>query len=164
MPDVYVGIGSNIDPERHLQQGVAALGAAFGPLRCSAVFASPPLGFPGPDFLNMVAAFTTAADADSVEAQLHDIEYDGGRRRRGPRFASRALDLDLLLYGAMVDARRSVPRDDVLRYPFVLAPLAEIAPELPHPLTGRRLAAEWEDLAVRGTVELARRGSVAALR
>lgn len=164
MPDVYVGIGSNIDPERHLQQGVAALSAAFGPLRCSAVFASPPLGFEGPDFLNMVVVFTTAADADSVEAQLHDIEYDGGRRRRGPRFASRALDLDLLLYGAMVDARRRVPRDDVLRYPFVLAPLAEIAPGLRHPLTGRRLAAEWEDLAVRGTVELARRGSVAALR
>jgi 2-amino-4-hydroxy-6-hydroxymethyldihydropteridine diphosphokinase len=162
MHEVYVGVGSNIEPARHLRLGTAAVRERFGALRCSDVFQSPAVGFDGPEFLNMVVGFSADADPDSIEQALFDIEYGGGRRR-GPRFASRALDLDLLLYGAMVDARRRVPRDDVCRYPFVLAPLADLAPDLRHPLTGRRLAEERSAMECRGSLRLIRMGKLCGL-
>jgi 2-amino-4-hydroxy-6-hydroxymethyldihydropteridine diphosphokinase len=164
MVEVFVGVGSNIEPERYLKEGVAALEERFGALRCSDVSSSPAFGFSGADFLNMVVGLTTDAGPDQVEHALCDIEYQGGRQRRGPRFASRTLDLDLLLYGAMVDARRRVPRDDVCRYPFVLGPLADIAPDLRHPLTGRRIADEWADMQRRSECRLEWIGPVGALR
>jgi 2-amino-4-hydroxy-6-hydroxymethyldihydropteridine diphosphokinase len=162
MADVYVGVGSNIEAEAHLKLAVAALEARFGAVRCSDVFRSPAFGFSGDDFLNMVAAFATGEDADAVESILCAIEYGDGRERGEQRFAARLLDLDLLLYGAMVDARRRLPRDDVSRYPFVLGPLAELAPELAHPLTGRSMAAEWSRMAA-GKPSLQRVGKLAEL-
>lgn len=163
MVDVYVGVGSNIEPRRNLSQGIAALGDRFGDLRCSDVYLSPAFGFSGADFLNVVVGLSTNADPDGVEQVLSGIEYPHGIQRRGPRFASRTLDLDLQLYGAMVDARRRVPRDDVCRYPFVLGPLADIAPDLRHPLTGRRIADEWAAMQRRGNFSLKRVGPVGSL-
>jgi 2-amino-4-hydroxy-6-hydroxymethyldihydropteridine diphosphokinase len=141
--DVYVGVGSNIEPERELMEGVCALREAFGELRVSAVYRSPSFGFDGDDFLNVVVAFESGLDADAVEARLDVIETAGGRGHGTGRFAPRALDCDLLMFGRVVDASRRLPRDDVLRYPFVLRPLAEIAPQLRHPLDGKLLADHW---------------------
>ena len=62
----------------------------------------------------------------------------------------RVLDLDLLLYGSLVDPELRVPRHDVLRYAFVLRPLSELAPRLVHPVTGRTLRAEWQAATGRG--------------
>lgn len=145
MVEVYVGAGSNIEPVRHLRLAAAALAERFSRVRCSDVYRSPAFGFSGAPFLNMVFALEVSGSPDDVERELNDIEYEGGRLRRGERFSSRTLDLDLLLFGGTVDAVRRLPRDDVLRYPFVLAPLAEIAAELRHPLTGRRIGAEWAE-------------------
>jgi 2-amino-4-hydroxy-6-hydroxymethyldihydropteridine diphosphokinase len=141
--DVYVGVGSNIDPERELAAGVAALSASFGDLTVSSVYRSPAFGFNGDDFLNVVVKFRTALDADTVEARLDAIERGGDRPPSTGRFAPRALDCDLLLYGMRVDAPRRLPRDDVLRYAFVLGPLAEVAPRLCHPLDGTAIADHW---------------------
>lgn len=143
MPDVFIGAGSNIEPAHHLRLAVAALAERFGELLCSDVYRSPPYGFEGAPFLNMVIGFRTSDSPDDIERELNDIEYEGGRRRRCERFSSRTLDLDLLLYGAAVDPARRLPRVDILLYPFVLAPLVEIAPGLRHPLTGQRLDREW---------------------
>jgi 2-amino-4-hydroxy-6-hydroxymethyldihydropteridine diphosphokinase len=156
MVDVYVGAGSNIEPERHLRHAVGMLEARFGPVRCSDVYRSPSFGFAGPDFLNIVVAFTVEISPDDVERELFDIEYEGGRLRRGERFSSRTLDLDLLLFGEMVDPKRRLPREDVRRYPFVLAPLAELAPQLKHPLTGMAIDSEWRAMQARGPFELER--------
>jgi len=158
MVDVYVGAGSNIEPERYLRLAVSALEERFGRIRCSNVYRSPSYGFQGADFLNMVFAFSTAGGPDDVERELYDIEYEGGRIRRTERFSSRTLDLDLLLFGQAVDAPRRLPRDDVRRYPFVLAPLAELAPALRHPLTGAELADEWRAMRERGGITLERLG------
>jgi len=60
---------------------------------------------------------------------LHDIENSLGRDRSLPKFSSRMIDLDLVLYGGIIDETLNVPRKDILKYAFVLAPLAELNPE-----------------------------------
>jgi len=147
MVEIYVGLGSNVEPEHNLQAALTELRRAFGTLRCSAAYRSPPLGFVGADFLNAVVAFESAAHPEAVDAVLSSIEHAGGRRRNAARFGPRTLDLDLLLYGARVDPRTRLPRADVLAYPFVLAPLCELAPELKHPVTGESMAAAWQRMA-----------------
>lgn len=164
MADVYVGFGSNVDPQRHLCQAVEDLSRHFGPLRCSSVYRSPAYGFKGDDFLNLVGAFSSTAGPEEIEAILSETEYAGGRARGPVRFAPRTLDLDLLMYGQCIDPERRLPREDVLFYPFVLAPLAEIAPELRHPLTGVTLGAAWRARqAVDGGCALRRIAPVSAL-
>lgn len=160
MPEVFVGCGSNLAPEDNLRRALTALEREFGQLTVSGVYESPAYGFDGPDFLNLVVGFTSAAGADAIEAVLSRLENDGGRG--AARSGSRTLDLDLLLYGCRVDAARRLPRADILRYPFVLAPLAEIAPELVHPLTGQRMAAAWADGLTAGLVTMTRRGRLDA--
>jgi 2-amino-4-hydroxy-6-hydroxymethyldihydropteridine diphosphokinase len=143
MPEVYVGCGSNIEPARNLRWALDELERHFGDLERSSVYRSSAYGFEGPDFLNLVVAFAARSGADAIEAVLSALETARGRGA-GDRSGSRTLDLDLLLYGARVDPARRLPRTDVLRYPFVLAPLAEIAPELTHPVTGVRMRAAWQ--------------------
>jgi 2-amino-4-hydroxy-6-hydroxymethyldihydropteridine diphosphokinase len=144
MAEVFVGLGSNIDPEKNLGAAIPALTAGLGRLRCSDVYRSPAFGFEGPDFLNLVVAFSSDAGPEAIDELLSAIEHAGGRVSRG---GSRTLDLDLLICGAAVDAGRRLPREDVLRYPFVLAPLAELAPALRHPVTGMAIGDAWRLLA-----------------
>jgi 2-amino-4-hydroxy-6-hydroxymethyldihydropteridine diphosphokinase len=142
MVEVLLGLGSNIAPEQHLKHALTKLSAQFGCLMASSVYRSPPFGFTGDDFLNMVARFETGLEVAAVEVILTAIEHAGGRQavKRG---GSRTLDLDLLLYGRMVDPATRLPREDILRYPFVLAPLAELAPDLCHPVTGASMQVAW---------------------
>ena len=135
MPEAFVGCGSNIDPEQNLKWALSELRKRFGELSCSSVYRSPAFGFEGPDFLNLVVGFQTDASADAVEAELSALETERGRNQGG-RSGSRTLDLDLLLFDARVDPARRLPRADILRYPFVLVPLAEIYPTGRHPVTG----------------------------
>ncbi|MCF7976445.1 MAG: 2-amino-4-hydroxy-6-hydroxymethyldihydropteridine diphosphokinase [Chromatiaceae bacterium] len=68
--------------------------------------------------------------------------------RTSERFAPRTLDLDLLTYGELageIDGYR-LPRDEILRYAFVLGPLADVAPDERHPIDGRRYAELWQQL------------------
>ena len=144
MVDVYVGVGSNIDPERHLHQAVAELEQRFGVVHASAVYRSPAAGFPGPDFLNLVITFRSDAGPAAVKKILAAIEDSAGRSHSDANAASCSLDLDLLMYGCRVDAQARLPRDDILRRVFVLAPLAELAPGLTHPVTGQTILAAWQ--------------------
>jgi 2-amino-4-hydroxy-6-hydroxymethyldihydropteridine diphosphokinase len=144
MADAYVGLGSNIDALRRLRQALVLLRERFASLRASSVYRSPPVGFSGPDFLNMVVTFDCALSPERLVETLHEIERRGGRRKE--RDGSRTLDLDLLLLGRSVDAARRLPRADVLRYAFVLAPLAELAAQLVHPVTGVTMLDAWNAL------------------
>lgn len=150
MTRVFIGVGSNVDREDNLPKGVKALRAAFGEIRRSTVWDNPAVGFDGDPFLNLVVVFDTSRSASDVAAQLDRIERSFGRTRSGDRkLLARALDLDLLLYGdAVLDAEGvRVPRSEILEYAFVLAPLAELAPEAVHPTAGKTYKELWAEFA-----------------
>ena len=139
MPEAFIGAGSNADPERRLRRALAELERRFGPLRCSSVYRGPAVGRPAADYLNLVVALATESSVDELRDELRAIETLAGRTRADAAVCE--LDLDLLLYGCRVDAERRLPRPGILALPFVLVPLAELAPELVHPITGQKLAA-----------------------
>ena len=146
MARVYLSLGSNIERERHIRAGIEELRARFGPLQLSSVYESKAVGFEGDNFFNLVVALDTDEPVQAVNRSLHEIEDRHGRVRQGPRFSSRTLDIDLLLYGDLVIREEGLvlPRDEITRNAFVLRPLAEIAPELEHPLLKRTYRALWE--------------------
>lgn len=147
MASVYLGLGSNIDAEQNLRTAVAALRERFGDLRVSDTYRSAALGFEGDDFLNLVVGLTTDVVPMELIEHFEALHQEAGRVRGPDRFSARPLDIDLLLYGSLVDPEPPLrlPRRDVLEHSFVLRPLAEIAPELVHPVTGRTLGEHWSE-------------------
>jgi len=143
---VYISIGSNIDKEASIRKGVADMWSAFGELELSSVYQSEAVGFEGDDFYNLVAAFDTQEDVLTISRQLHEIEDQNGRDRSGPRFSSRTLDLDLLIFDELVtdEDGLEIPRGEILENAFVLWPLAELAADLKHPLTHKTYAEHWD--------------------
>jgi 2-amino-4-hydroxy-6-hydroxymethyldihydropteridine diphosphokinase len=135
-----------MDAEHNLRLAVAELRDRFGELTLSPVYRSAAVGFDGDDFLNMVVGLKTAMSPHDLLADLESIHALAGRARGPERYSSRPLDIDLLLYGDLVDREPPLrlPRSDVLAYGFVLRPLGEIAPELVHPETGRTIAEHWQ--------------------
>ncbi len=145
MARVYVSIGSNIGREQNIRAGVRDLKSRFGALILSSVYESEAVGFDGDSFYNLVAGFDTTLTPQQVAEALRTIEEAHGRIRNGPRFSSRTLDIDLLLYDDLVlhEGKLDVPRDEITRNAFVLWPLAEIAPQLEHPRLGVSYGALW---------------------
>ncbi len=149
MHRVYVGIGSNIEQEKYIRLSAHYLRNAFGDncnLQLSPVYKTRAVGFDGDDFYNLVACFDTDKSAIEVEKTLKQIEHENGRQRGQEKFSARTLDIDLLLYDQdIIQADGlSVPRDEIEKYAFVLSPLADLAPELVHPQTGKTMAEMWQ--------------------
>ncbi len=132
----YVGLGSNVgDRAAHLQFAVCGLAARAGAVvAVSPVYETEPVGGPPqPDYLNAVVALDTELDARGLLGVAKALEREAGRDLDdAPRWSARPLDIDILLVG---DVRVSEP-DLVVPHPrihqraFVLAPLADLAPEL----------------------------------
>ena len=159
MPDVFVGAGSNADPVPRLRAGVQELTLRFGAVRCSSVYRGPALGATAAaDYWNLVVMLRTDMGLDALRAELRAIEQLAGRQRADPAVVEH--DLDLLLYGARVDAARRLPRPGIYTLPFVVAPLCELAPELAHPVTGERCREARSKLAA---PELRNAGALDAL-
>jgi 2-amino-4-hydroxy-6-hydroxymethyldihydropteridine diphosphokinase len=138
----WLSLGSNLDPERHLRAALAELRARFGRLVVSPAYRFPAVGFEGPDFVNLAAGLDSDLDAFALNDWLHALEDRHGRRRDVPRFSSRTLDVDIVLFDALVldgPGHLQVPRKE-LAEAFVLKPLADIAPHVREPLSGRTLA------------------------
>jgi 2-amino-4-hydroxy-6-hydroxymethyldihydropteridine diphosphokinase len=143
VPRIHISLGSNLEPERNLRCALNSLRETFGELLVSPVYRSPAAGFDGPDFLNLVVACDSDLPVDAIRARLREIEAAHGRLRGAEKFASRTLDLDLLTYGdAVLDAK--LPHPDIDRYPFVLAPLADLEPDVAHPCSGVSYRELWQ--------------------
>jgi 2-amino-4-hydroxy-6-hydroxymethyldihydropteridine diphosphokinase len=146
MPEALIGIGSNFRPEAKFQAASEALALRFGAVRWSSVYRSAAEGVAAPDYLNAVALIDTTRSPAELRAELRAIEGACGRRRADPTVTE--LDLDLLFYGQRVDAEQGLPRPGAFWLPFVLLPLAELAPKLVHPVLGATADSAARRLAV----------------
>jgi 2-amino-4-hydroxy-6-hydroxymethyldihydropteridine diphosphokinase len=146
---VYVAIGGNVEPERWFPVAARELRRRYPGAQFSSCYRNPPYGFEGDDFVNAVAGFETTRSPQAVVADCHEIEQACGRRRDDPKWAPRVMDVDLLLHGDPIveTAAYRLPRPDLLRRCYMLGPLAEIAPGLRHPQTGRTIADHWQELS-----------------
>jgi 2-amino-4-hydroxy-6-hydroxymethyldihydropteridine diphosphokinase len=145
MARVWISVGTNIARERSVRAALWELHGAFGDLVVSPVYETSAVGFAGDPFLNLVVGIETARRPGELHAILREIEARHGRTRGGEKFSARTLDLDVLPYGDAVtdEGGKPLPRDEILRYAFVLAPLADVAPDERHPETGERYADLW---------------------
>ena len=145
MAKIYISIGSNIDAENNIRLAIHALQDHYGKIILSSVYESEAVGFDGDNFLNLVASVKTEEDVHTVAATLRKIEDDNGRDRSGPRFSSRIVDLDLLLYDDLIlkEENLEIPRDEITKNAFVLLPLDEIASQLIHPVSGKTICDHW---------------------
>ncbi|HAT40146.1 MAG TPA: 2-amino-4-hydroxy-6-hydroxymethyldihydropteridine diphosphokinase [Rheinheimera sp.] len=134
MAQIFISLGSNADREFHIRQALHELTAVFGTLQLSRLYESEAVGFCGDAFYNMVVgAYTQLSIAECVQV-FKAIEDRYGRVRDASRYSGRTLDLDLLIYDAVIcDSPAQLPRDEILENAYVLLPLAEIAPNLLHP-------------------------------
>lgn len=142
MSQAWVALGSNLDdPQRQVESGLQALSTLpdTSLLQASGFYRSAPWGVADqPDFINAVACIETGLEPRPLLHALQNLEDTHGRRRDGPRWGPRTLDLDLLMYGQRVleTADLVLPHPRMSARAFVLAPLAEIAPQLQIPGQG----------------------------
>lgn len=143
----YVSGGSNLDAGVNLRLAARALRGRHPGTRFSRCYRNRAVGFDGPDFINFVAEVPVRGDPRLLKGELECIETQCGRPREAPKWAPRAMDLDILLFGDVVQDVPGLvlPRPDLLRWGFMLGPLAELAPERMHPLQQKSFAALWRE-------------------
>ena len=157
MVDVYIGIGSNIEPKINIKNACERLCLDFPSIEFSRIFESASVGFEGDNFLNLVARFKSEdifplEDLNNQQAlsrlikQLKQIENELGRVRGSQKFSDRNIDIDILLYGDLqTNQPIELPRDEILENAYVLWPLAEIAPELTEPSSNKTYTQYWSE-------------------
>ncbi|MDX1735874.1 MAG: 2-amino-4-hydroxy-6-hydroxymethyldihydropteridine diphosphokinase [Halioglobus sp.] len=147
MAVVYLGVGSNIERERYICAGLDALERLFGAMAMSSVYDGAAVGFAGQPFLNLVVRIETDMALEQLAATLRHLEREHGRPDNAPRLSARQLDIDILTYDDRVGTYGHVtlPREEILYNAFVLRPLAELAPQVQHPVARRSYAELWRD-------------------
>lgn len=145
MKTAYLGLGSNIgNREQHLAAALAKLAAPdLRVLRVSSIYETEPVGFTAQRlFLNLVAEIETDLFPMQLLSRIAKIEQAAGRVRTVPN-GPRTLDIDILFYGRVVihSTKLEVPHPRIAERRFVLAPLAELAPDLRHPVTHQSIRA-----------------------
>ena len=148
MARVYLSLGSNVEPQRYLRAAITELRQRFGDITVSPAYRSQAVGFDGADFVNLAVGLDADLTPTELNDWLHALEDRHGRRRDVPRFADRTLDLDIVFYGDLIidgPGHLQVPRDE-LRHAFVLRPIADIAADFRHPVSGKTMAELWREL------------------
>ena len=134
---VYIGLGSNLgDRVAYLRDAVQRLSAIIRVERVSQLYVAAPLGYVRDDaYINAVLKGTTTMTPSELLEMLQSIELAMGRRP-GVQFGPRPIDLDLLFYDSiqMETLKLTIPHPRMAQRAFVLKPLAEIAPNLMHPV------------------------------
>ncbi len=138
LSEVYLGLGSNLGDRRgHLDEGVRGIQAVSTGMTLSSLYETTPQGFSDqPRFVNAVCRVWTRLGPFELLERLQGIQSAAGRSR--PAFVNgpRTLDIDILVYRGLVleSPRLTIPHPRMAEREFVLAPLAEIAPGLRHPV------------------------------
>jgi 2-amino-4-hydroxy-6-hydroxymethyldihydropteridine diphosphokinase len=149
MPQVIIALGSNIQKERNLALAVEMLRQMCQVVAVAPIYESAPVGLlEQPNFWNTaVLLHTTLTPTQLKQEVIGAIETKLKRVRQTDPNAPRTIDADIILYGDFVgeyeggDGRaRPLPDPDLLKFPHVAVPVADLLPDLPHPVTGERLA------------------------
>ena len=120
----YLSLGSNVSPEKNIQFALDQLSKTFGEITSSSTYLTEAVGFKGSDFLNLVVKIDTVLEPLELISELHRIEKMTGRVTGTKAFNDRTLDIDVLLYDEVINKDLNIPRDEILKYGFVLEPLA----------------------------------------
>jgi 2-amino-4-hydroxy-6-hydroxymethyldihydropteridine diphosphokinase len=152
MARVFIGVGSNVEPEQNVERAIDRLGRDVRVVGISTFYCTEPIGRhrEAPHFVNgMVEVETDLDPAVLKRTVLRPIEAELGRRRTADKNADRAIDLDLVLYGDVVMSAADVvlPDPDLYSRAFLAFPLFELAPELEIPGSGITLRSLTQTLA-----------------
>jgi 2-amino-4-hydroxy-6-hydroxymethyldihydropteridine diphosphokinase len=147
MTQIYLSLGSNVDRHNNILAGLDALADSFGELHISSVYESKSVGFDGSNFYNLVVGAQSSLSIAELSELLKRIEDNNGRKRTGPKFSPRTLDIDILTYGDFVGVESGIelPRAEITKNAFVLLPLAEIAPDVLHPQLQKTYRELWQE-------------------
>lgn len=147
MSTAWLGLGSNVDAENHIRAGIRELQQDFENVSLSPVYSSTAVGFEGDDFINLVARVETDMHPLALRDYLRDLEDRFGRKRGVAKFSDRTLDIDILLYDDLVlfSPKLEIPRAEIMKFAHVLKPLADLDPELEHPIELRPMAEIWKN-------------------
>ena len=137
----YLSLGSNLgDREDNLHRARSSVIERIGPqLSVSGIYETGPWGYDSTHlYLNCCLGVMSAMEPLQVMDELLAIEAEMGRKREAGGYRDRTIDIDLLVYGQMIldHPRLVLPHPAMAQRRFVLVPFNEIAPDLPHPVTG----------------------------
>jgi 2-amino-4-hydroxy-6-hydroxymethyldihydropteridine diphosphokinase len=158
----YISIGSNIDKEANIISCLIKLRTLCTVKDVSSVYETNPVGKKDQEsFLNAALIIETPLSPEALKSTVLDtVEKALGRKRTEDKNAPRTIDLDLSLFNewAFSLGKRKIPDPEILQYPHIAIPLAEIAPDYIHPVTGETLSRIAERLREGGGVR--RRGDI----
>ncbi|MEJ2706604.1 MAG: 2-amino-4-hydroxy-6-hydroxymethyldihydropteridine diphosphokinase [Anaerolineales bacterium] len=150
---IFIALGTNMgDRQANLQAAIHAMRPAVTILDRSPVYETPPWGYEQqPEFLNQVVKGYTELPPLDLLTFLKDIERQMGRQKT-IRYGPRLIDLDILLYDDLVmdNPKLVIPHPRLAERAFVLVPLADLAPDLRHPVLGQTIKALKEQVDISG--------------
>jgi 2-amino-4-hydroxy-6-hydroxymethyldihydropteridine diphosphokinase len=133
---VYLGLGSNIQPETYLPRAIDCLKKMLKVVQVSSIWQTRAVGSEGPDFLNAVIGISTELKPEELKEQVaQKIEDELGRVRTEDKYAPRTIDIDLLVYDTQIID------EEIWEYAHLAVPLAELLPELMDSNTRQSLGA-----------------------
>ncbi len=141
MHQVYLSLGSNIQPEVNLPRAIVLLQEQGEIRKVSSAWESEAVGSDGPNFLNACVLFTTSLSQTEVKERIiHPIETTLGRKRSADKYAPRPIDIDIILFD------EQSYDDKYWKQAFVVVPLAEIHPEYRNPIAQEKIVETAERL------------------
>ncbi|RUM94091.1 MAG: 2-amino-4-hydroxy-6-hydroxymethyldihydropteridine diphosphokinase [Thiothrix sp.] len=152
MPTIFVSIGSNLEPRKHIAMALDVLRDQFGDLQLSPVYVTEAVGFNGRAFLNLVISLESDDSPYEVKKIFKKIEADLGRIKRESNFSPRRIDLDIILYGDSIihQPGLELPSKEIDKYAFVLQPLADLAPKMLYPGRDLSFSSLWKQALKNG--------------
>lgn len=154
----YLSLGSNQGNKlENLQQAVDLIAEKIGAInKISSVYKTESWGFKSDDFLNICIQISTGINPENLLKSIHEIELLLGREKTYEAgYKARIIDIDVLLFDTeiIISKELMVPHKEMLNRKFVLVPLAEIAPNIIHPITKQRIQTCLENCTDNSPVE-----------